>query len=219
MARTITHQLTDAQEVIIDDIEGGYIQVDPASNDGRVLIYDPSTEREIMVTVEGYTYEHNSVFLDRARTFGQTIAGTGKALDLDNGAPIDIYQLFALCTHRDYDHDSQEDELVILDIARAAELAHHQHRNDEGHDKRTGWWVYLREDDLNHDNENQEPDNPFLVITDADDYAYLRCLEDQDDLRPDEPESVKRAHAVISYITEIHGIDAHLIEDVVELKE
>lgn len=86
--------------------------------------------------------------------------------------------------------------------------------------RRTGWWVYLREDDsLNHDNENQEPDNPFLVITDADDYAYLRCLEDQDDLRPDEPESVKRTHAVISYITETHGIDAHLIEDVVELKE
>lgn len=93
------------------------------------------------------------------------------------------------------------------------------------HPRRTGWWVYLREDDsgqdddLNRDNEDQEPDNPFLVITDTDDYTYLRFLEDQDNLRPDEPESVKRAHAVFNYITETHDIDAGLIEDIVELKE
>ena len=136
MARTITHQLTDAQESIIDDIEGCYIQIHPASDDGRVLIYDPSTERQTMITADGYTYEHNSVFLDRARTFGQTTAASGGSMDLDNGLPIDIYQLFELCTHRDYDHQSHEDELVILDIAQAAEHAHHQHRNNEGHDIR-----------------------------------------------------------------------------------
>lgn len=47
----------------------------------------------------------------------------GKQVDLDEGVPFDIYQLFAQVTYRDYNHRSQDDERAILSYARAFEEA------------------------------------------------------------------------------------------------
>lgn len=40
---------------------------------------------------------------------------------LDNGVPIDIYELFEQVTGRDYNPESHNDELLILEIADAYE--------------------------------------------------------------------------------------------------
>jgi len=47
----------------------------------------------------------------------------GKHVDLDEGVPFDIYQLFAQVTYHDYNHRSPDDELAILTYARAFEEA------------------------------------------------------------------------------------------------
>lgn len=47
----------------------------------------------------------------------------GKHVDLDEGVPFDIYQLFAQVTYRDYNHRSPDDALAILTYARAFEEA------------------------------------------------------------------------------------------------
>lgn len=44
-------------------------------------------------------------------------------LDLDNGVPFDIYELFEMTVGRDYGEDIANDELLILDIAAAYEEA------------------------------------------------------------------------------------------------
>ena len=43
------------------------------------------------------------------------------AVDLDNGVPFDIYDLFEQVTGRDYNPESHNDELLILEIADAYE--------------------------------------------------------------------------------------------------
>lgn len=46
----------------------------------------------------------------------------GKRVDLDNGVPFDIYELFGTVTGRDYDgRNRPDDELAILEYARAFE--------------------------------------------------------------------------------------------------
>ena len=47
----------------------------------------------------------------------------GQPVDLDEGVPFDIYDLFARVTYRDYNHRSPDDELTILSYARAFEEA------------------------------------------------------------------------------------------------
>jgi len=44
-------------------------------------------------------------------------------VDLDEGVPFDIYELFLRVTFRDYNHRSPDDELAILRYARAFEDA------------------------------------------------------------------------------------------------
>jgi len=44
-------------------------------------------------------------------------------VDLDEGVPFDIYELFARVTYRDYNHRSPDDENAILSYARAFEEA------------------------------------------------------------------------------------------------
>lgn len=45
-------------------------------------------------------------------------------VNLDEGIPFDIYNLFELTTLEDYDGSKIEHELLILEIARAFEEAH-----------------------------------------------------------------------------------------------
>ena len=47
----------------------------------------------------------------------------GQKVDLDESVPFDIYRLFAEVTGRDYNHKSAQDELTILEYARAFETA------------------------------------------------------------------------------------------------
>ncbi len=47
----------------------------------------------------------------------------GKHVDLDEGIPFDIYELFARVTYRDYNYRSPADEQAILSYARAFEEA------------------------------------------------------------------------------------------------
>lgn len=47
----------------------------------------------------------------------------GRPVDLDEGVPLDIYELFAEVTGRDYSHRSHSDELAILEYAAAFERA------------------------------------------------------------------------------------------------
>ena len=47
----------------------------------------------------------------------------GQPVDLDEGVPFDIYELFARICYRDYNHRSPDDELSILSYARAFEEA------------------------------------------------------------------------------------------------
>lgn len=56
-----------------------------------------------------------------AAELGATYRGT--PVDLDEGAPMDIYALFAEVTGRDYDHRSHADELAVLEYAAAFERA------------------------------------------------------------------------------------------------
>lgn len=44
-------------------------------------------------------------------------------VDLDEGVPFDIYELFARVTNRDYNHRSPDDERAILAYASAFEKA------------------------------------------------------------------------------------------------
>lgn len=44
-------------------------------------------------------------------------------IDLDNGVPFDIYELFYKVTNRDYNHESYGDSSLILYIAQAYEEA------------------------------------------------------------------------------------------------
>lgn len=57
--------------------------------------------------------------LATARRLGRTAS----VVDLDNGVPMDLYELFVTCTHVAYDRRQPGHELDILIIAREFEKA------------------------------------------------------------------------------------------------
>lgn len=60
------------------------------------------------------------VFSAIASELGKAYKGV---VDLDNGVPFDIYELFYKVTGRDYNHESYGDGSIILYIAQAFEEA------------------------------------------------------------------------------------------------
>ena len=67
--------------------------------------------------------------VELSRKLGESHTGP---LDLDNAVPFDIYELFERVTYRYYDHESEEDEHLILDVANAyEEAAWAKNRNEE----------------------------------------------------------------------------------------
>lgn len=70
--------------------------------------------------MKNYEKIHHGGYLVTASELGREYKGI---IDLDNGIPFDIYELFCEVTNRDYNHESHGDELLILDIALAFEEA------------------------------------------------------------------------------------------------